>query len=170
MPHDVDQAHLGAWMSFLQAHAAVVGAVEGDLQGERGLALSWYEVLARLSRQPDQAMRMQELAQGALLSKSGLTRLVDRMQAAGLVERRACAEDRRATYAAMTAAGGRALADAEPTFLRSLQKHFAEHVDCQEVGSFLAALRRLIEGNGQRVLGECHSSPGAGRKLEAAPA
>ena len=159
MTNEVDAAHLSAWTSFLQAHAAVVGAVEADLQRERSLPLSWYEVLARLSRQRDQSMRMQELAQGALLSKSGLTRLVDRMQAAGLVERRPCSEDRRATYASMTSAGREALVEAGPVFRRSLERHFAEHIDCQEVGSFLAALRQLIEGNGQRPLAECHSVP-----------
>lgn len=153
----VDPSHLRAWMAFLQAHDAVVDAVEGDLVRGRGLTLSSYEVLSRLARQPDGSMRMQDLARGALLTKSGTTRLVDRMQAAGLIARRPCAEDRRVVYAALTAAGRRALAAAAPVFHRSLDAHFAALLPCDEVPPFLDALRTLIEGNGQQVVGECHS-------------
>jgi MarR family 2-MHQ and catechol resistance regulon transcriptional repressor len=144
-------------MAFMQAHVAVVDAVEAELQREADLSLSWYEVLARLQAQADGSMRMQDLAHGALLSKSGVTRLVDRMQAAGLLERRPCSADRRVTYAAITAAGRRALSAAEPLFHRSLEDHFASLLNCDEVAPFLDALRQLIEGNGQRPLGECHS-------------
>jgi len=155
----VDQSHLHAWMAFLQAHDAVVDAVERDLVRERGLTLSSYEVLSRLAQQPDGSMRMQDLARGALLTKSGVTRLVDRLQAAGLIGRRPCAQDRRVVYAELTTAGRRALSLAAPVFHRSLADHFARLLPCDEVGPFLEALRTLIEGNGEQVLGECHSVP-----------
>jgi DNA-binding MarR family transcriptional regulator len=153
----VEEAHLRAWVSFMQAHAAVADAVERDLLRERDLSLSSHEVLARLARQPQGSMRMQDLARGALLSKSGLTRLVDRLQDAGLIDRRPCAEDRRVVYATLTPAGSRALSAAAPVFSRSLEEHFARLLPCDEVGPFLVALRTLIEGNGQQVLDECHS-------------
>lgn len=157
----VEQSHLHAWMAFLQAHDAVVDAVEGDLLRERGLTLSSYEVLSRLAQQPDGSMRMQDVARGALLSKSGMTRLVDRMQGAGLIGRRPCSEDRRVVYATLTAAGRRALTAAAPVFHRSLEDHFARLLPCDEVGRFLGALRTLIEGNGAQVVGECHSGVAA---------
>ena len=153
----VEQSHLSAWMAFLQAHDAVVDAVEGDLLRERELTLSSYEVLSRLAQQPDGSMRMQDLAKGALLSKSGVTRLVDRMQVAGLIGRRPCSEDRRVVYATLTPAGRRALTAAAPVFHRSLEDHFARLLPCDDVGPFLESLRRLIEGNGAQVVGECHS-------------
>ena len=98
-------AGLTAWIALVEAHAAAVESVEADLVREAGLPLSWHEVLVRLSRTEEQSMRMQELAKAVLLSKSGLTRLADRMEAAGLIERTACDSDRRGTWAVITPKG-----------------------------------------------------------------
>lgn len=148
---------LQAWVAFMQAHDTVVDAVEGELLAERGLPLSWYEVLARLAAAPEGYMRMQDLAKGALLTKSGLTRLFDRMALTGLVERRSCPTDRRVTYAALTGKGRRTLENAAPLFLRALEDHFAPHLG--DADRFRRTLQRLIEGTGSEPLGDCHSAP-----------
>src|SRR5438045_7775862 len=96
---------LAAWIALIEAHAAAVESVEADLVRDAGLPLSWHEVLARLARSEGGAMRMQELARSVLLSKSGLTRLADRMETAGLIERSACESDRRGTNAVITDKG-----------------------------------------------------------------
>jgi hypothetical protein len=75
----VPPAQLGAWVAFLEAHARVFELLERELRDEEELHLTWYDVMVHLSAAPDRRLRMQELADAILLSKSGLTRLVDRM-------------------------------------------------------------------------------------------
>ena len=89
-----NEERMAAWMALMQAHAAVVAGLEDKLVKDRGLPLSWHEVLVHLAAAPDGKLRMQDLARSVLLSKSGVTRLVDRMEESGLVERTACASDR----------------------------------------------------------------------------
>ena len=96
-------------MALVEAHAAAVESVEADLVRDTGLPLSWHEVLVRLSAAEEESMRMHELARAVLLSKSGLTRLADRMEAAGLIDRTACDSDRRGTWAVITPKGREAL-------------------------------------------------------------
>src|SRR3954449_7705028 len=119
---------LQAWIALVEAHAAAVESVEADLVRDTGLPLSWHEVLVRLSRTDEGSLRMQELAKAVLLSKSGLTRLADRMEAAGLIERTACDSDRRGTWAVITPKGREALANATPAFLAAVDRHFAGHL------------------------------------------
>jgi DNA-binding MarR family transcriptional regulator len=145
-------------VALLQAHASVVEAVGRALERERGLPLAWYEVLARLAASREGAIRMQDLARAAFLSKSGLTRLVDRMEAAGLLYRRACTWDRRGTYAALTPLGRQALHRAAPVFHGALERHFVRHLSPVEAGRLVEALRRVIEGNGWALLPECHAA------------
>ncbi|MBK8561612.1 MAG: MarR family transcriptional regulator [Dehalococcoidia bacterium] len=86
---------MAAWRTFLTAHARVTALLEDELQRERELPLTWYDVLLHLREAPERRLRMTELAAAVLLSKSGLTRLVDRMYAAGLVNRSPDGDDRR---------------------------------------------------------------------------
>jgi DNA-binding MarR family transcriptional regulator len=134
---------LTAWIALVEAHAAAVESVEGDLVREAGLPLSWHEVLARLSQAEQGSMRMQELAKAVLLSKSGLTRLADRMEAAGLIERNACDSDRRGTWAVITAKGRTKLARATPSFVAAVDRHFAGHLDDDEIEAVAASLRKV---------------------------
>jgi DNA-binding MarR family transcriptional regulator len=143
---------LTAWLALVEAHAAAVESVEADLVRDAGLPLSWHEVLARLARADDGAMRMQELARQVLLSKSGLTRLADRMEKAGLIERSACASDRRGTNAVITDKGRKALADATPSFLAAVDRHFAGHLDDGEIRAVAASLRKVTHAHGA---GQC---------------
>ena len=83
----MDERSMRAWRLFLEVHARVVNRLELELRDETGMPLTWYDVLVQLSEAPGHKLRMQELARRVLISKSGLTRLVDRLCAAGYVER-----------------------------------------------------------------------------------
>ncbi|MDP9301101.1 MAG: MarR family transcriptional regulator, partial [Actinomycetota bacterium] len=96
-----DDERLQVWFTLMRAHAAVSEALGDDLEKKRNMPLSWYEVLIGLSQEPEGRRRMQDLASFALLSKSGLSRLVDRMEEAGLVRRESCPADRRGTFAVL---------------------------------------------------------------------
>src|SRR5262245_60425947 len=103
LAHEVSDksARLAVWQAYLQTHAAVTRLLEAHLQSEQGLPLLWYDTLDRLSEAPQQLLRLQELAEAVNLSQSGLTRLLDRMVEAELVERRPCKNDRRGLFAAL---------------------------------------------------------------------
>ncbi|MDP9496424.1 MAG: MarR family transcriptional regulator, partial [Actinomycetota bacterium] len=93
---------MAAWRTFLRAHAVLVRRLEAELVAEHDLPLASYDVLVQLSEAPQQRLRMTELADRVLLSRSGLTRLVDRLVRDGLVERQACSEDARGMLAVLT--------------------------------------------------------------------
>jgi DNA-binding MarR family transcriptional regulator len=137
------ERHLAAWRSLLEAHAAVVELLARELEAERGLPLGWYDVLLTLDQAREHRLRMQELAQSVLLSKSGLTRLIDRMEANGLVRREPCPSDRRGAFAVLTPQGRSTFRRAAPVHLRGIQEHFARHLDDQEAATLVAALARV---------------------------
>jgi DNA-binding MarR family transcriptional regulator len=119
---------MAAWRAFLTAHARVTELLEAELQRDRDLPLSWYDVLVQLSEAEDQKLRMTELAGAVLLSKSGLTRLVDRMCAEGLVGRTPDESDRRGRWVSLTPKGRTRLRTAAPTHLRGVAEHFTSHL------------------------------------------
>jgi DNA-binding MarR family transcriptional regulator len=144
MPTRPDPASLAAWRLLLEAHAQVTELLERELVAERGLPLSRYDVLLNLAEAPGGRLRMQELSASVLLSKSGLSRLVDRMVEAGLVRRERCEDDRRGWFAVLTDQGRSALRRAAPVHLRGIQEHFARHLDADEVEVLAAALSRVV--------------------------
>ena len=134
------------WRDLLRSHVALTTILEKELEEERQLPLTWYDVLVNLNAAGGR-LRMQELARSVLLSKSGLTRVVDRMEAAGLVTRQACAVDRRGTEAVLTDRGQQTLRDAAPIHVRGVEEHFARHLDDEELTVLGRALSKLIEAN-----------------------
>jgi DNA-binding MarR family transcriptional regulator len=138
-----DAARLAAWRSLLEAHAAVTDLLERELEQERGLPLSKFEVLLKLAEAPGGRMRMLELAQSVVLSKSGLSRLVDRMEEAELVRRERCPSDRRGYYAVLTDRGRALLRRAAPVHLRGIQEHFARYVADDEVQVLIDVLGKV---------------------------
>ena len=144
MPARPDPASLSAWRLLLEAHATVTELLEDELVAERGLPLSRYDVLLNLAEAPDSRLRMQELSASVLLSKSGLSRLVDRMVEAGLVRRERCQDDRRGWFAVLTDQGRSALRRAAPVHLRGIQEHFAQHLEPEEVQVLTTALARVV--------------------------
>jgi DNA-binding MarR family transcriptional regulator len=135
-----DDPRIGAWRTFLRAHAQVVRRLERELQDQQGMALTDYDVLVQLARSDQRRLRMSELADRLLLSRSGATRLVDRLVADGLIERVSCDEDRRGQWAALTDAGLRRLREAAPTHVRGVATHFLDRLSADE----LAALERML--------------------------
>lgn len=132
---------LDAWRTFLVAHAQVRRQLERELQAEQALGLGEYEVLLLLARADHRRLRMNELADRLVLSRSGVTRLVDRLAGADLVERGSCETDRRGSWAILTAAGYERLRDASPTHLRGVGEHFLDRIPAAE----LEALRRTLD-------------------------
>lgn len=141
---------LAVWADFLHAHAALTDLLGRELADEAGMPLAWYDVLTQLQVAPDGRLRMQELAAAIVLSKSGLTRLVDRLEQAGLVARTSCPSDRRGTFAEITAAGRRALAAARPIHLAGVERHFAAHLDAAQLRALGAAMAVLLGVHDQR--------------------
>lgn len=134
---------IAAWSAFLRAHAKVIRALESELQAEQDLALTDYDVLIQLSAADDRRLRMSDLADRLLLSRSGATRLVDRLVADGLVERVMCDTDRRGQWASLTDAGRRRLREASPTHLRGIAEHFLDRFDADELAKLGALLDRV---------------------------
>jgi DNA-binding MarR family transcriptional regulator len=132
---------LDAWRTFLRAHARVIRDLERELAAEQDLALTDFDVLFQLSTAPDRRLRMSELADALLLSRSGATRLVDRLAADGLVERVVCEADRRGQWAALTDQGRERLRRAAPIHLRGVEQHFLDRLGAED----LRALRRMLD-------------------------
>ncbi|CAB4919415.1 unannotated protein [freshwater metagenome] len=137
---------LRAWRGMLRAHAALTKALDADLEAQHGIPLTSYEVLLLLADAPDHRMRMSDLADAVLLSRSGLTRLVDRMARDGLLERETCDSDARGAYARITPAGLTLLAAARRTHLAGVRARFLDHVAADE--------QDLLGSCWERVLGD----------------
>lgn len=146
MTDDLDQEGLRAWEAFVFAHAAAVGRIERDLRAAGHIPLTWYDVLAALSEAPDHRLRLSDLADEVVLSRSGLTRLLDRVEAAGLIQRERSADDRRGAYAVMTAAGEAALLAAWPDYSRGIARYFADRLTVEEKRVLAAALGKVRGG------------------------
>ena len=131
---------------FLRAHQQVSEALNKDLTEQRGISLSWYDVLLQISSAPEGRLRLQDLADRVLYSRSGLTRLIDRMEAAGLVTRQPCSQDKRGTYAAMTPEGKRVFKRAAAVHLRGIEDHFFAYLSEQEIASVRQAMDHVLRG------------------------
>ena len=134
---------IGTWRSFLRAHAEVLRELERELAAQAGLPLSWYDVLLQLAEAPRRRLRMADLAERVLLSRSGLTRLVDRLEADELVRRERSRDDARGTYTVLTAAGLDRLRAAAPVHLAGIERHFLAHFDDAELRQLGELLGRL---------------------------
>ncbi len=110
------------------------------------MSLAWYDVLLQLSVSGEARLRLQELADRVLYSRSGLTRLIDRMESAGLVCREPCPEDKRGTFAVLTAQGKRELRRAAPTHLRGIEEYFFSKLSVQEIEVINEAMSKLLVG------------------------
>lgn len=135
---------LTSWRSFLRAHAGITKLLEGELEDEQKLSLAAYDVLVQLSEAPGHRLRMTELADAVLLSRSGVTRLVDRLERAGLVARAKVADDGRGVTARLTEAGYERLRVAATTHLRGISRHFADRLDDDELAHLERITRKLI--------------------------
>jgi DNA-binding MarR family transcriptional regulator len=142
-PVGLSAVEMGAWRGFLNAHAHVIRRLEAELESEQSMPLANYDVLVQLAEAPDHALRMSELATSVLLSRSGLTRLVDRLEREGLVSRRACPDDARGTLAVLSPAGMARLQQAWVTHLRGVREHVVSRFTEQELATLGELLGRL---------------------------
>lgn len=138
-----DEACLAAWRAFLNAHAAVIDRIERDLAAAERPPLTWYDILLALYEAPERRLRLHQLADAVVLSRSGLTRLVDRLEAAGLLCRRPDPSDRRGAFAVLTDEGLAALRRTWPVYARGIAAHFARHLSDEEARTIAAAFERV---------------------------
>lgn len=141
---DTNSDAVGPWRALLRAYAAVINRLEHELASEVGLPLGWYGVLLHLSESPDGRLRMHELADSLLLSRSALTRFVDRMENAGLVRRVACPVDGRGLEVVMTEAGRALFQKAGRVHLRGIKQHFSAHLEKGEAAVIERAMSRVL--------------------------
>ncbi len=125
------------------AHAAAVRRIEQDLEAERGLPLAWYDVLLELNAAPERRLRMQDLSDRVVLSRSRVSRVVDAMAAHGLVGREPDPTDRRASFAVLTGSGRRALRESAPVYLRGIDEHFTRHLTREEIRVVQQAMDKI---------------------------
>jgi DNA-binding MarR family transcriptional regulator len=137
-----------AWYAMLQATTRLTERMNADLEAEAGIPLSWFEVLAKISWAPEACSRMGALADDLLLSRGGTTRLIGRMEEAGLVRREVPAHDRRATYAHITAKGQEALDRAAPVHLAKVDEYLQQHLSEDELDVLGRAMAKVLRGLG----------------------
>lgn len=138
-------ARLAPWRAFLEAHARVSRRLDEELRAEHDLSLAEYDTLLSIAWSPDRRIRMRTLADSILLSKSGVTRLIDRLVADGLVERRTCLSDARGAEAVLTKAGLDRLRAASRTHLRGIDDHFLGAIEPADAAAVERAMRRVSE-------------------------
>ncbi len=144
MNRRLDQKQLTAWRTLITTHATVIDLIEHELAEAKQLPLSSYDVLLALVEAPNRRLRMHELAQAVVLSRSGLTRLVDRLEQEGLLRRDRSGPDRRATYAVLTLKGFRAFRSAWPIYAQGIARHFARYLTDEELYMLTEALTRVL--------------------------
>ena len=140
----LDSRELRAWRGLLRVHAALSKALDAQLEAEHGIPLTSYEVLMYLSDAEGGRMRMNELADSVLLSRSGLTRLVDRLEREGYLERCSCAHDARGAFAVLTPAGREKVELARATHLDGVRELFLSHFSEDELNVLGDAMDRVL--------------------------
>lgn len=140
---ELSKEGLQAWKGLILAHAALVELIDKEMAHANLLPLDWYDALLALEDAPGQRLKMSDLADQVLLSKSGLTRLVDRMEAKGYIRREACSADRRVAYAVLTPSGLKAREQSWPTYRAAIQEHFASKLTAEEARCIGRALSKL---------------------------
>ncbi|HEY3687210.1 MAG TPA: MarR family transcriptional regulator [Streptosporangiaceae bacterium] len=148
-PRWLDAAQQRDWRAFIDGSLRLAEALEQDLKKRHGLSMAEYEIMVRLSETPDRTMRMAELAACASQSRSRLSHTVSRLERAGLVERRSCADDKRGVEAVLTEKGFSTLAEAAPSHVTAVRDLFVDVVapdDLVAIGrSFESVIARLDE-------------------------
>ena len=132
-----------AWQAFLRASIRLMDRLDAELE-PHGISLADYEILVNLSAEPSGELRMTELAARTLVSRSGLTRRLDRLVEAGLVERRSCPTDRRGVLAVLTDTGRERLGAAAPTHVEGVRRHFISQLHGQDLPALAASLNAVV--------------------------
>lgn len=155
----LDGVALEAWRGYLQSHASILRELDASLIAEHGMTARDYEVLLYLAQADDRRLPMSALAERTMLTRSGITRLVDGLVGSGLVERVSCRSDARVSYAKLTGPGYEKLRLAGCTHVASIQRLFLDHFSTAELEQLADFLRRLPGGPGS---GACTVGPADG--------
>lgn len=145
MKPNLPETHLEAWRKYYVSFWRISAVIEAELAAAGRPSLSWYDALYQLYLAPERRLRMSELARTALLSRSGLTRLVDRLVEEKLIERRNCETDRRVQYAQLTPAGVEALRDMWPYYRAGIARCFARHLSDAEAKQVATIFGRMAD-------------------------
>lgn len=140
-----DEPGIGAWRSFLTAHARITRRLDEELQAAHGLSLAEYDALLQIAHAPGRRVRMNVLAERVILSRSGITRLVDRLEAAGSVERMACSTDARGQEAVLTPVGLERLRTAATTHLDGVRRYFLDRLGDDDLAGLETSLGRVAD-------------------------
>jgi DNA-binding MarR family transcriptional regulator len=151
----LDEERIAAWVNLGQAVHVVQGALDRRLEAAAGVSGPQFELLWRLNATPGQRLQMTEIAGLLLASKSGVTRLVDRLVEEGLVAREIPPENRRVTYAELTPRGKAVLAKAQDAFGPALEASFSNHLSDSDIRAMRRILRKVLEGNGAWAHDRC---------------
>ena len=135
---------LSAWKGMLAAHSRLTAQLDAELERDHGVGLTSYEVLMNLSDAPAGQMRMSELADRLLLSRSGITRMADRLVARGLIERERCSDDGRGYNAHLTQLGRELVEAARPDHLAAVRRVFLSQLDENELDTLRRVWQRLL--------------------------
>jgi DNA-binding MarR family transcriptional regulator len=144
MKRKLNPQELAVWRSFLTVSTRLVTQIDLNLQRADQIPLNWYDVLLELYEAPEKRLRMSELAERVLLTRSGLTRLVDRLEKAGLLTREIDPEDRRGFYATITDSGINAMRKAWPIYAGGIIELFAEHLSDEETALLANIFNRML--------------------------
>ncbi|WP_327256634.1 MarR family winged helix-turn-helix transcriptional regulator [Streptomyces sp. NBC_01244] len=144
---------LEAWRALLLAHNTAVRAIESDVQRDGRIPLTWYDVLLELKAAGEGGLRMQEVANRVVLSRTRVSRLIDEMVRAGLVAKLPDPHDKRASWAVITPEGAEAHRATAPVYMRSIQKHFSAHLTDEEAAVIARALFRVAQPDTDVQLG-----------------
>jgi DNA-binding MarR family transcriptional regulator len=139
----LDGAALEAWRSYLQSHAAIMRELDAELLAAHGMTSRDYEVLLYLAQTPERRLPMSALSERTMLTRSGITRLIDGLVSDGLIERVSCPNDARVSHALLTDAGYEKLSMAGCTHVASIRRLFLERFSAEEIEQLAALLRRL---------------------------
>ena len=137
-----------AWAALLRVHAAVTPVLDQELQAAHGLPITWYDVLLELNAAEGRRLTMSQLGEVAVVSRSRMSRVVDELVRAGLVERVPNPDDRRSAFARITPAGRARLRAAAPTYLAGIERHFTSHLTAAEAHAVATALERVLKAQG----------------------
>ena len=136
-----------AFKAVLQVQARMVAELDRQTEGAGVLPPTWLDLLLKLSHAPGKRLRMSDLAEWTVLSRGGVTRLVTRIEADGLLRREPCEDDARGAYAVLTPAGADALRKAEPVYRKVLAEKFAAHLSKAQADATTVALQAILDGN-----------------------
>ncbi len=141
----LSEAEIRAWEAFLRAHAATSRVLEREADSRGGLPIGDHFLLVQIARGPEGGLRPTELAARAHLTKSGITRAVDRLERAQLVARVDCPTDGRGSHVVLTPKGRRLVRRAAPSHMRAIARHFADPVSAEELAVLTRALERIAD-------------------------